>query len=329
MINLEHLYKTYSSNLKYNALNDVSLKISKGDIFGIIGFSGAGKSTLLRTINLLEKPTKGNVIVDGETLNNLNSSNLAKSRKQIGMIFQHFNLLNSKTIYKNIALPLELNKTPKEIIKKRVEEVAELVKLENHLYKYPNTLSGGQKQRVGIARALTTNPKILLCDEATSALDPSNTLSILELLKEINNKIGLTIVLITHEIQVIKAICNKLAVIDKGRIVEVGKTKNVFNNPKNNTTKILLNYNPKLTADYNYIIHVYLNGNSTDMNFIKEISEIGNINITESNIYKNKDFLEGSLTFKFKAKPNFKLDILKDILIKYKLKRYSIRNAKV
>lgn len=324
MITLEHLYKKYYSHSKYHALNDVSLTVNKGDIFGIIGFSGAGKSTLLRTINLLEKPTEGNVIVDGVLLNKLDFSNLAKARKNIGMIFQHFNLLQSKTIYKNISLPLELNKTPKKIIEKRVKEVIQLVKLEKQLYKYPNNISGGQQQRVGIARALTTNPKILLCDEATSALDPANTLSILNLLKEINKQMGLTIVLITHEIHVIKAICNKLAVIDKGIIVEVGKTENIFNNPKHHITKVLLNHSDKISTNYNYTVNLSLINNQTNLNFINEISTLGTINIVESNISKNDNHLKGSITFKIKINSNFTLDILENILIEYRLNKYSI-----
>src|SRR5699024_2365527 len=209
---------------------------------------------------------------DGVELNKLDNKSLANERKNIGMIFQHFNLLKSKTIYKNVALPLELSKTPKKIIKERVNEVIKLVGLEKHAYKYPNNISGGQKQRVGIARALTNKPKILLCDEATSALDPATTLSILELLNDINKTICLTIVLITHEIHVVKAICNKMAVIDKGKIIESGETNSIFSNPKEDITKILLNYEQTNNNEYDYIISVNLN-EKNNLDFIAALSQ--------------------------------------------------------
>ena len=210
MIKVEHANKTFSG--KYgtvHALQDVSIHVENGDIYGIIGFSGAGKSTLIRLVNGLETPDTGNVIVQGENLGNLKKTQLRKLRRKIGMVFQQFNLLESKTVYHNIALPLILEKAPKEEIDKKVKEVLRFVELEDKKDVYVSQLSGGQKQRVGIARALTTTPDILLCDEATSALDPQTTESILKLLKKINREMGVTILLITHQMQVVQMICNK------------------------------------------------------------------------------------------------------------------------
>lgn len=326
MIKLENIYKKYNKNSLHHALNNVSLHVEKGDIFGIIGFSGAGKSTLLRTINLLERPNKGKVIVNKVDLNKLDNNSLAKERKNIGMIFQHFNLLRSKTIYKNVALPLELSKTNKTVIKQRVNEVVKLVGLEKQIYKYPNNISGGQKQRVGIARALTNNPDILLCDEATSALDPATTLSILELLKNINKTMGLTIVLITHEIHVVKAICNKMAVIDKGKIIETGETSSIFSHPKQDITKILLNHDDTTTSntkEYDYIISVSLTQDSNNLDFITALGEYASINIVKSNLTNNQGNLCGELTFKIKLHKS-NLDIVKNMLIQFQLTINSI-----
>ncbi|WP_146548468.1 methionine ABC transporter ATP-binding protein [Rummeliibacillus suwonensis] len=224
-------------NQVIRALDHVNLKINKGDIFGVIGFSGAGKSTLIRTVNLLEVPTEGKVLVDGKDLTQLSKKELRKEKKKIGMIFQHFNLLQSKTVFDNVAMPLSLAGVKKEEIKSRVNEVLEFVGLEEKTNVYINQLSGGQKQRVGIARALITNPKILLCDEATSALDPQTTKSILNLLKRVNIEYGITILIITHEMGVIHEICNRVAVMEKGRIVETGSVLDIFSDPKTQTTK--------------------------------------------------------------------------------------------
>jgi D-methionine transport system ATP-binding protein len=241
MIVLKDVYKTFEQNgERIEALKGVNIKVDKGDIYGVIGFSGAGKSTLLRTVNFLEKPTSGTVIVNGKNMKKLNKKQLIDTRKQIGMIFQHFNLLNSKTIFDNIAIPLVLNHLPKDEISKRVYELLNFVNLESKAKSYPDELSGGQKQRVSIARSLATNPNILLCDEATSALDPQTTESILELLKRINEEYGVTILLITHQMNVIRKICNKVAVMEKGRIIEKGKVIDVFGNPKNQVTKKFL-----------------------------------------------------------------------------------------
>ncbi|MBL0387501.1 methionine ABC transporter ATP-binding protein [Tumebacillus sp. ITR2] len=238
VIILQNLRKDYIVDKKsITALKKIDLTIERGEIFGIIGHSGAGKSTLIRCINLLEKPTSGSVIVNGQDLTQLTSSELQTARREIGMIFQHFNLLSSATIYENIAFPLRLTKRSKSDVDKKVRELLDLVGLTDHAKKYPAQLSGGQKQRVGIARALANDPKVLLCDEATSALDPMTTQSILKLLGDINKKLHLTIVLITHEMHVIREICDRVGVIDDGEIVELGPVADVFLNPKQRITE--------------------------------------------------------------------------------------------
>ena len=214
------------------ALNHVSLSIETGDIYGIIGMSGAGKSTLVRCMNFLEVPSEGKVLIDGKSLSEFSPKELRKEREKIGMIFQHFNLLSSRTVFGNVALPLELDNTPKDEIKRRVTELLSLVGLGDKHDSYPSNLSGGQKQRVAIARALASNPKVLLCDEATSALDPATTRSILELLKDINRRLGLTILLITHEMDVVKRICDCVAVISNGELIEQDTVSEVFSHPK-------------------------------------------------------------------------------------------------
>lgn len=238
MIKVEHTNKTFSGKYgEVHALQDVSIHVEKGDIYGIIGFSGAGKSTLLRLVNGLETPDSGTVMVHDQDLGSLKKAELRKLRRKIGMVFQQFNLLESKTVYHNIALPLILAKTPKVEIDKKVKEVLKIVELDDKKDTYISQLSGGQKQRVGIARALTTDPELLLCDEATSALDPQTTESILKLLKKINRKMGVTILLITHQMQVVQMICNKVAVMESGKIVESGSVLEVFGSPKMPVTK--------------------------------------------------------------------------------------------
>ena len=238
MIDLSHIEKIYDSAAgPVHALKDISLHINKGEIYGIIGLSGAGKSTLVRCINLLERPTKGTVTIEGKDITAMNKSELREARKGIGMIFQHFNLLSTSTVFDNIAFPLQLSNTPKDKINSRVTELLDMVGLADKADQYPSQLSGGQKQRVGIARALASNPQILLCDEATSALDPQTTKSILQLIKDINRKLKLTVVVITHEMQVIKEICDKVAVIDKGVIAEQGDVLDVFITPQQPITK--------------------------------------------------------------------------------------------
>lgn len=237
MITFENITKTYGGKTHVQALKGISLTIHDGEIFGIIGKSGAGKSTLVRCINMLEKPTTGKVIIDDKELTAMSDSQLRAERKNIGMIFQHFNLLSSRTVFDNIAFPLELAGASKEVIRSKVDSLLELVGLTDRQFNYPSQLSGGQKQRVGIARALASNPKVLLSDEATSALDPQTTQSILALLKDINRKLNLTIVLITHQMEVVKEICDRVAVIENGNILEEGSMYRVFTNPQQDTTK--------------------------------------------------------------------------------------------
>lgn len=233
MIKLNNITKIFTlPDKKLTALDNVSLHVPKGQICGVIGASGAGKSTLIRCVNLLERPTHGAVIIDGVDLTQLSDAELVKTRRQIGMIFQHFNLLTSRTVFENVALPLELENKSKAEIQEKTTALLALVGLSDKHNVYPANLSGGQKQRVAIARALASDPKVLLCDEATSALDPATTQSILKLLKEINRSLGITILLITHEMEVVKRICDQVAVIDKGRLVEQGTVSEIFSNPK-------------------------------------------------------------------------------------------------
>ncbi|KAB8126664.1 methionine ABC transporter ATP-binding protein [Gracilibacillus oryzae] len=238
MIEMRSIHKTYKrKNITTEALKEINLQVEEGDIFGVIGYSGAGKSTLVRLVNYLERPTGGKVIVDGQELDKMSDSKLRAMKKQIGMIFQHFNLLESKTIFDNVAIPLILSKKPKAEIKKRVMELLEFIGLSDKAKSYPKELSGGQKQRVGIARALASNPKILLCDEATSALDPQTTQSILQLLKRVNQEYNITVMIITHEMSVIQEVCNRVAVMEAGEIIEQGSVLDVFGHPQHPTTK--------------------------------------------------------------------------------------------
>ncbi|WBV53770.1 methionine ABC transporter ATP-binding protein [Chryseobacterium gambrini] len=242
MIEIKNVSKTFHQKKQsFKALNDVSLTIEQGDIVGIIGFSGAGKSTLIRTVNLLEKPDSGEIVINGKDFTKLNSRQLAQERKKIGMIFQHFNLLSSRTVFENIALPLELDHVSKTEINKKVNELLKIVGLEDKAHDYPKSLSGGQKQRVAIARALANDPYLLLCDEATSALDPATTQSILQLLRDINQRLGITILLITHEMEVIKTVCNHVAVIDKGQLLIKGTLSEIVSNKENPIIKQFLN----------------------------------------------------------------------------------------
>ncbi len=238
MIVISNLNKTYKTPEGIvTALENINLRIEKGDIFGIIGFSGAGKSTLIRCLNRLEEPDSGSIEIEGKVITQLNQTELQQARRKIGMIFQQFNLLDSKTVFQNVAFPLKVAGHPKPFIQKRVREILDLVQLSDKENVYPFQLSGGQKQRVGIARALVNEPDVLLSDEATSALDPQTTYSILELLKDINRKLHLTIVLITHELDVLQHICNNMAVIENGRIVETGSVDKFFLNPESDTAK--------------------------------------------------------------------------------------------
>lgn len=242
MIKLQNITQTYTTpeGKTFDALKNVSLEIRPGEIFGIIGRSGAGKSTLVRCINLLNRPTSGNVVVDGKVFTDLSEAELREARRSIGMIFQHFNLLSSRTVYRNIALPLELAGVPEGKIREKITPLIELVGLSEHANKYPSQLSGGQKQRVGIARALANDPKVLLSDEATSALDPETTTATLALLQRINRELGVTIVMITHEMNVVKQICERVVVMNQGEIVESGDVIDIFSRPQSETTRALI-----------------------------------------------------------------------------------------
>lgn len=271
MIQLHNISKTFrQKNTSHKALDTVNLTIEKGEVVGVIGSSGAGKSTLIRCVNLLERPDSGSIVISGTNLTLLKGKALAAQRRKIGMIFQHFNLLSSKTVFENVALPLKLEKTDKRAIQQRVTELLQLVGLEAKTNEYPSSLSGGQKQRVAIARALANSPQILLCDEATSALDPATTQSILELLQEINRKLHITILLITHEMDVVKAICDRVAIIDHGKLITTGTLEELNGHPALSpfiTTKMTV---PKQLTDIlqqeytegvSPLIEIELNGN--------------------------------------------------------------------
>mgnify|MGYP004442640731 FL=1 len=236
MIKIEHLGKYYG---KHKVLSDISLEVGKGDVFGIVGHSGAGKSTLLRCLNGLEPYSEGSVVVDGKEVKDLNEAQIKLLRRNMGMIFQNFNLMNSKNVIENILFPLSVWNTPKDQAKRRAEELLELVGLADKSREKIRNLSGGQKQRVGIARALAMNPQVLLCDEATSALDPKTTVSILELLMDINKKFDVTIIVVTHQMEVVKMICNKVVILDEGHIVAKGETEDLFLAPGPELRKLI------------------------------------------------------------------------------------------
>ena len=248
IIELKNITKTFEQDGKiFDAVKDASVSVEKGEIYGIIGFSGAGKSTLVRTINLLGRPTSGQVIVKGRDFLSLSEKELRQERKKIGMIFQHFNLMKSRNVFENVAFPLKHSGLSKEQISQKVHSLLEFVEINDKDKNFPSQLSGGQKQRVAIARALANDPDILLCDEATSALDPTTTKAILKLLKKLNKKLGLTIVIITHQMEVIKEICDKVAVMEHGKIVEQGDVFDIFANPQNEVTKRFIKATSNLT----------------------------------------------------------------------------------
>ena len=310
MIQLENIEKTYPASGgsdAVHALRGISLTIEEGEIFGVIGKSGAGKSTLIRCINLLERPTAGTVIVNGQELTSFNEQRLREARKKIGMIFQHFNLLSSRTVFDNVAFPLELAGVSKKEIEQKVSRLLELVELSDKRDQYPAQLSGGQKQRVGIARALANQPTVLLCDEATSALDPQTTKAILELLKNINKQLGLTIVLITHEMQVIKEICDRVAVIENGVISEEGPVLDVFTQPQTDTTRefirTIINHDlPEILADVafsptplpedNLVLRLSFLGQSAEEPVIATL--IRQYQVTPNILYGNIDHIQST-----------------------------------
>lgn len=277
MITIQNVKKIYSSSKgKVTAVDDVSLEIKEGEIFGVIGYSGAGKSTLIRMLNGLEIPTSGSVKVADKIVSKITGSELRKARQEISMIFQHFNLLWSRTVRENIAFPLEIAGISKSQRLKRVDELIKLVGLEGREDSYPSQLSGGQKQRVGIARALANNPKVLLCDEATSALDPQTTDSILDLLVDINNRLGLTIILITHEMHVIRKICHRVAVMEEGKVVEMGPVLEVFKNPNAPITKRFVQQvtEPEETKETTrHLLEKYPEGKVVQLSFVGDSTD--------------------------------------------------------
>lgn len=241
IIEVENLTKQFEAgNSKINALNNISLSVEEGEIFGVIGLSGAGKSTFVRCLNLLERPTSGTVLINGKNLQELSSGELRRERQQIGMIFQHFNLLMQRNVLDNVCFPMEIAGIKKREARKKALEYLKTVGLEDKVKAYPVQLSGGQKQRVAIARTLASNPRIILCDEATSALDPQTTRTILDLLRKINKDYGITIVIITHEMRVVEEICDRVAVLDHGKIKELGEVSEVFTNPKTKAARRLI-----------------------------------------------------------------------------------------
>lgn len=304
---VKKLFKT--KNGMFTAVDDVNLQITKGEIFGVIGYSGAGKSTLIRMLNGLESPTSGTVEVNGKTISNIKGAELRKARQKTSMIFQHFNLLWSRSVRENISFPLEIAGVSKKERDKKVDELIELVGLDGRADTYPSQLSGGQKQRVGIARALANDPQVLLCDEATSALDPQTTDSILDLLVDINKRLGLTIVLITHEMHVIRKICHRVAVMEGGRVVELGNVLEVFKQPKEPITKRFVQQitEPEETREtIEHLLNQYEDGKMIKLTFVGEATEQPiitnlirsfdiNVNILQGKISQTQNGAYGSL----------------------------------
>lgn len=306
MIEIRNVNKVfYQGERVINALSDINLNISQGSIYGVIGSSGAGKSTLIRCVNLLERPSSGQIIVDGIDLTELSNQQLTLTRRKIGMIFQHFNLLASRSVFANIALPLELAGLDKAAIKNKVDDLLALVGLSEKRDSYPANLSGGQKQRVAIARALASDPKVLLCDEATSALDPATTQSILRLLRKINKKLNLTILLITHEMAVVKGICSEVAIIGDGKLVEQGPVGEIFAHPKTELARQFIRSTLDLSIPDDYrerllvgqiensypLVRLEFTGESVDAPLISQVARQFNIDI--SILSSNMDYVGG------------------------------------
>ena len=344
MIEINQVNKVfYQGSKKIPALVDINLHIPQGEIFGVIGSSGAGKSTLIRCVNMLEAPTSGSVLVDGLDLTKLSSKELGQARRNIGMIFQHFNLLSSRSVFDNIALPLELANTPVDNIEKRVTELLDLVGLADKRDTYPANLSGGQKQRVAIARALASKPKVLLCDEATSALDPATTKSILELLKTINQQLNLTILIITHEMDVVKNICDKVAIIGGGRLVEQGLVSDIFAHPKTELAQEFIRSTLDLSIPEDYkarlqatqvegsvpLVRLEFTGSTIDAPVISQLSRKFNVDVSILNsdidyaggvrfglmvaeLFGEKELVEQSVTFL--KDHNIKVEVLGYVL---------------
>ena len=318
MIQFQGVSKTYhSGKQEIHALNGIDLTVETGEIYGVIGFSGAGKSSLIRTVNLLERPTTGQVLIHGKDISTLSSKEVRKTRKDIGMIFQHFNLLDSKTVFHNVAMPLMLANTPKQKIKEQVKDLLDFVGLGDQAEKYPDQLSGGQKQRIGIARALATNPSVLLCDEATSALDPQTTQSILDLLRKVNLEYNITILLITHEMGVIREICDKVAVLEAGKIIEQGTVFDVFTKPQHSTTQRFVRsvMNDELPEslltqiqnanENNAIYRIQFTGNSVGKPLMSRVSREFDLdlNVLFGNITELQGMPYGNLIVEFSGAP--------------------------
>ncbi len=306
MIQLNQITKRYENN--FVALDNLNLNVRRGEIYGVLGKSGAGKSTLLRCVNLLERPCSGEVIVDQVNLTALNRRALRAHRHKIGVIFQHYNLLDSATIFDNIALPLKILGKSKDAIQQKVTELLELVNLTHKAYAYPAQLSGGQKQRVGIARALAADPQVLLCDEATSALDAESTTSILNLLRKINRELNLTILLITHELEVVKQICDRVGIIHEGRLIEEDSTVNIFSAPKHAVTKQLIqhawhHYQPEKHDDNSLFLKLTFIGQDNEEPIISSLVKQYNVtvNIRQALIEKIQDTTVGFTIFQLKG----------------------------
>lgn len=298
MISIKDLTKVFRFDQKeIKAVDNLSLTIEAGDIFGVIGYSGAGKSTFIRLLNRLEDPTSGQVTIQGKNITAMSKNELRIARQDIGMIFQHFNLLWSRTVRENISFPLEIAGVPAKVREDRVRELIELVGLDGRENAYPSQLSGGQKQRVGIARALANNPKVLLCDEATSALDPETTDSILDLLVDINERLGLTIILITHEMHVIKKICNRVAVMEKGKIVEQGDVLDVFLKPKQPVTKKFVEQvMGDSDGDLSQLLDVYTSGRVLRLHFVRDSANQALISQLSKEFDIEVNILQGKIT---------------------------------
>lgn len=323
MIELKNVRKSFFSNKKeITAVDGVNMTINAGEIHGVIGYSGAGKSTLIRCVNLLETPTEGEVIINGQNLLKLSSSELREVRSKVGMIFQHFNLLKTVTVYDNIAIPLKLSGVPKSELKERVEKYLKIVGLEDRASNYPSQLSGGQKQRVAIARALSLEPTILLSDEATSALDPETTESILDLLLKINRELGITILLITHEMNVIQKICDHVYVMENGSVVEQGSTIDLFTSPQHSTTQKFLNTISQRQLSDSLVESLNVTGAVTRLTFVgaatgkpalAEVSKKFSVtpNILTANIIELKNGIVGNIVVHLEGDKNAILDALK------------------
>lgn len=325
IIEIKNLKKIFNNQaVEVVALQDINIEIEKGEIFGIIGLSGAGKSTLVRMINYLEKPSEGKVIFEGKNLGELKDSELRQARKEIGMIFQNFNLLEQVNVIKNIMFPLEISGVEKAKAVERARELLKLVDLSEKEKEYPSKLSGGQKQRVAIARALATNPKVLLCDEATSALDPKTTKQILDLLKKINNEFGVTVVIITHQMSVIESICDRVAILENSRVAEIGNVKEVFKAPKSSIGKKLI-FGATINKEEEFVkpgnktyLRLAFDGSITDKPILADM--ILKIGMPVSIMYANTKVIEG------KVVGQLIIEMPDDKKVQYQIKEYLDEN---